>query len=166
MNMIVAVDENWGIGYKGDLLFSIPEDLKRFKEMTQGNNVILGRKTLESLPNSQPLPNRKHFLLTRNKEYTVTNRSELVEIFHDVESLLKEIEKIENKESIFVMGGSEIYKELLPYCNKVYVTKVSTVSEADVFINNFDLNEEWELISQDKKNNEKYNFSFCLYVRK
>lgn len=166
MNMIVAVDENWGIGYKGDLLFSISEDLKRFKEMTQGNNVILGRKTLESLPNSQPLPNRKHFLLTRNKEYIVTNKSELVEIFHDVKSLLKEVEKIENKESIFVMGGSEVYKELLPYCNKAYVTKVATVSEADVFINNFDLNEEWELTSKEEKNNDKYNFSFCLYVRK
>ena len=155
MKAIVAVDENWAIGYENELLYHISEDLQRFKALTSGNVVIMGRKTLESLPKGKPLPNRINIVLSRN-----TIDEDVVHC-ENLASLAKEIEKYSEKE-IFVMGGAYTYEQLLPYCDQVYVTKIFDQAEnADVFFENLDQAAQWQIIekSQDYYDGElRYQF--------
>ena len=124
MNAIVAISENSGIGKDNGLLFHISADLKRFKELTSGHTVIMGRKTLQSLPGGRGLPNRRNIVITRDIDFT----AERAEIVHSVDEALALAE-----EDAFVIGGASIYQAMLPYCNKVYLTKVYADAEADVF---------------------------------
>ena len=117
MNAIVAADKNWAIGYKNKLLVSIPADMKFFRQMTGGKVVVMGRKTLESFPNGLPLKNRTNIVLTGNPNYHVKDAV----IVHTTEELLEELKKYDEEE-IFVLGGESIYRMMLPYCSKVYVT--------------------------------------------
>ncbi len=118
MNIIVAADKNWAIGYQNKLLVSIPSDMKFFREMTSGKVVIMGRRTLESFPNGLPLKNRVNIVITRSKGYQAKGAV----IVHSVEEALKEAEKYET-EDVFVIGGDSIYRQCLPYCNVCHVTK-------------------------------------------
>ena len=113
MNLIVAVDKNWAIGLKGDLLVSIPQDMKFFRETTKGKVVAMGRKTLESFPNGLPLKNSVNIVLTSDKDYN--GRGAIV--VHTIEDMVKELQKY-NEEDIFVIGGETIYRQLLPYCKE------------------------------------------------
>ena len=131
MQAIVAADNNWGIGYQNRLLVSIPSDMKFFRQKTTGNVVVMGRKTLESFPNGLPLKNRVNIVLTKNKNYQVKDAV----IVHSEEELLEELKKYPS-EKIYVIGGESIYKMMLPYCDIVYVTKISKLSEMDSGVEN------------------------------
>ena len=118
MNLIVAVDSNWAIGKENKLLVSIPQDMKFFRETTKGKVVAMGRKTLESFPGGQPLKNRVNVVLTTDKNYKVKDTV----IVHTIEEMVDELKKYDS-EDIFVIGGESIYRQLLPYCTKAYITK-------------------------------------------
>ena len=115
MQAIVAVSQSWGIGKGGDLLFRLPSDLRRFKAMTTGHTVIIGRKTLDSLPGGKGLPHRRNLVLSRQSDFA----PDRAEVIHSVEDILKTAE-----DDAFVIGGQQVYEQLLPYCSLVHITKV------------------------------------------
>jgi dihydrofolate reductase len=136
ISAIVAVDYNWGIGFNGDLLEHIPEDLKYFKQLTTGNTVIMGRKTWDSLPN-KPLPNRTNIVITNN-----TNMEGQAEFMDLTDAMLYFI--YNKNDDIFIIGGGKIYEELLPMCNRVYVTKIfKDHDQVDTYFPNLDESKEW-----------------------
>lgn len=161
MNAIVAVDKNWGIGKDNNLLFHISEDMKFFKEKTINNVVVMGRKTLESFPNSKPLKNRTNIVLTTDNTYQVENAI----IVHSLQELMKELLKYKS-DNVFIIGGGSIYTQLLQYCDTVYVTKVNSSKEADTFFPNLDKIDNWVLsyISEEKAT-ETLKFNFCTYKK-
>lgn len=162
MNMIVAVDANWAIGCKNKLLVSIPADMKFFRETTTGKVVVMGRRTLESFPGGQPLKNRTNIVLTRNEEY----HKKGAVIVHDTKELLAELEKYDNEE-IYVIGGGSVYRELLPYCNLVHVTKIDHAYEADTYFPNLDELEEWEITADSEEQTYfDLEYRFLKYERK
>src|SRR5574344_330890 len=112
MNLIVAVDKNWAIGNKGELLVSMPEDMKFFRETTTGNVVVMGKNTLKSFPNSKPLKNRVNIVLTTDQNF----KADDAVIVHNMEEALSEIKKYD-PENVFVIGGSKVYEEMLDYCD-------------------------------------------------
>ena len=162
MNCIVAVDENWGIGYKNELLVSIPADMKLFREKTTGNVIIMGRKTLESFPNSLPLKNRVNIMLTKSGE--ASGNGEIV--VHSVEEAVAEAGKYEDKE-VYVIGGASIYEQFLPYVDKAYVTKIDHAYQADTYFPNLDRNDEWEMTEESEEQTYfDLVYTFCVYERK
>ena len=126
MNLIVAVDKNWAIGLGNKLLVSIPQDMKFFRETTKGKVVAMGRKTLESFPGGQPLKNRVNVVLTTDKSYS-TNGIVLV---HSIKEMLDELKKYPS-EDIYVIGGETIYRQLLPHCDRAYITRIDNAYDAD-----------------------------------
>lgn len=162
MNLIVAVDKNWAIGYKGDLLVSIPEDMQFFRKETTGKVVIMGRKTLESFPNGLPLKNRVNIVITKDKKYAVKDAI----VCHSIEEALKEAEKYQSKD-VYVIGGETIYRQLLPYCDVAHVTKIDYRYEADTYFPNLDEMQEWEVaeISEERTYFDLV-YEFKKYVRK
>ena len=157
ISAIVAVDENNGIGFNGQLLEKIPEDMKHFKELTTDNIVVMGRKTWDSLPNS-PLPDRLNIVLSR---YYLTSACEHT-ICMTLESLKYVIDNKDRfSEDIFIIGGGQIYKELLPLCDRVYVTKIfKSHNNVDTYFPTLE-QKEWEITHQSEiltYNNLQYQF--------
>lgn len=146
MNCIAAADRNWGIGKDGKLLASIPGDMKYFRQMTSGKTVIMGRKTLESFPGGQPLKNRVNIVITSNKELEVPGAN----FVHSVEEAL-DLVKDTNPEDIFVIGGGSIYREMLPYCDKAYITRIDFSYDADTYFPNLETDPEWELETEGEE---------------
>ncbi len=140
MNIIVAVDENFGIGYKNDLLYNIPLDKKFFREATTGKTVVMGRKTFESLPNGNPLPNRENIVLSKSGDFG----NDGVKIYNDINKFLEEID-LHDSNDIFIIGGEEIYKLFLKRCEYAYVTKIKSRKKADKFFPNIDREKNWVL---------------------
>ena len=138
MNIIVAVDKNWGIGKDNRLLVSIPADMKFFRTTTTGKVVVMGRKTLESFPGGQPLKNRTNIVLTRDVNYKVKDAV----IVHSVEELLEELKKYYSEE-VYVIGGDSVYSAMLDHCDTAYVTKIDFAYEADTWFPNLDEREDW-----------------------
>ena len=137
ISAIVAVDNNWGIGFNGDLLEHIPEDLKYFKELTSGHCVMMGRKTWDSLP-KKPLPNRKNYIIS-NSQPAILGDNIIRFQMDDAITFLNYV-----WEDVFIIGGGKIYKELLPYCDRVYVTKIfKDHTEVDTYFPNLDESDEW-----------------------
>lgn len=162
MNLIVAVDENWGIGKDNKLLVSIPSDMKFFRQTTTGKVVVMGRKTLESFPNGLPLKNRTNIVLTRSRDYKVKGAV----MVHSVPELLAELEKY-NSEDVYVIGGDSVYRELLPYCDTAHVTKISHAYEADAYFPNLDAMEEWEVTGESEEQTYfDLEYLFVRYERK
>ena len=162
MKAIVAVDEYYGIGKDGNLLFRISDDLKRFKKLTEGRAVIMGRRTLESLPGGKPLPDRINFVLTQNKEY---NQLGIIPI-HSLDEM-QEIFQTLRSDNIFVIGGASVYAQLLEYCDTVYMTKVYKHEIADAIFPDLP-NDEWNLVSKsDRLTDEKTGlvFRYLVYER-
>ena len=154
MNAIVAISENGGIGKGNRLLFRISADLKRFKELTSGHTVIMGRKTLQSLPGGRGLPNRRNIVITRDIDFT----AERAEIVHSVDEALALAE-----EDAFVIGGASIYQAMLPYCDKVYLTKVYADAEADVFFPSLC---GWQVVRRSEMQEENgLRFQYIDYMR-
>ncbi len=162
MNLIVAVDKNWGIGHQNKLLVSIPEDQKFFREKTTGKVVVMGRRTLDSFPNGDPLKNRTNIVLTRNPNF----KKEGVQIAHSVEEAL-ELVKPYPTENVFVIGGDSVYREMLPYCDTAYVTKIDRAFDADTYFPDLDQDPEWEL-TQESEESTCFNMAyvFTTYTRK
>ncbi|MBR5578653.1 MAG: dihydrofolate reductase [Lachnospiraceae bacterium] len=146
MNLIVAVDENWAIGYKNELLIRIPADMKMFREETTGKVVVLGRKTLETFPGGQPLKNRTNIILSTRKDYQVKDAI----VVHSVEELLEELKKY-RKEEIYIIGGESIYRQMLPYCTTAHVTKIDRSYEADAYFPNLDKEEGWKITASSEE---------------
>lgn len=159
MNLIVAVDEAFGIGKDGKLPWHIAADLAYFKRMTLGKTVIMGRKTLESFPGGRPLPKRNNLVLTANPAYERDN----VMVLHSVGQLLEKVKRLP-PDDVFVIGGAAVYEALLPYCSRAYVTKVEGVFDTDTAIPNLDGIEGWSLaVSQPVQEDNGYQFRFCVY---
>jgi dihydrofolate reductase len=160
MNIIVAVGSNWGIGFQNDLIYNIPADKKFFRSTTMGKVVVMGRKTFMSLPNSQPLKNRTNIVLSRNESFS----AEGITVCRSLDELFELISEY-NTEDIFVIGGADIYKELLPHCSTAYVTKIDDSKCADKFFPNIDGLNEWKLmnISEDQEY-DGIKFRFCTYI--
>lgn len=161
MNVIVAVDKNWGIGKNNQLLVSIPSDMKFFRETTNGHVVVMGRKTLESFPNGLPLKNRTNIVLTNNPDYRVKGAV----ICHTVDEVLEELKKYDEEE-IYIIGGDSVYRQFLPYCKVAHVTKIDHVYEADSFFPNLDEMKEW-VITGDSEEQTYFDleFRFLRYER-
>lgn len=157
MNLIVAVDENWGIGANGKLLTAIPEDMKFFRETTMGKTVIVGRKTVATFPNGKPLKNRRNIILTRDADF----KMEGAEIAHSVEEALA-LCKDEDSENVFVIGGESVYREMLDACDTAYVTFIEYSYSADAFMPNLDEDPAWELAEES---DEKTCFDLIYYFR-
>ena len=140
MNAIAAVSRDWGIGRAGELLFHIPEDLRRFRALTTGGTVIMGRKTLDSLPGGRPLPNRRNLVLTRNAAFSRPG----VEAVRSLEELLALLEG-QDPDRAWVCGGGEIYRLRLPWCRTCHITRVYEAPESDAFFPDLDRLPQWRL---------------------
>jgi len=152
LNLIVAVDENWGIGKDNKLLAHIPEDMRYFTEKTMGRTVIMGENTFKSLPGGA-LPGRDNIVITFDENFHAEN----VKVQHDLEDL---------PDNGFVIGGASIYRQLLPACDCCYITKVHKTFDADTFMPNLDELPEWELAStSEMKKHNDIEFQFCVYKK-
>lgn len=158
MNMIVAVDENWAIGNKGELLVRIPNDQKMFRMETTGKVVVLGRKTMDTFPQKRPLPNRTNIILTKNPQYEVKDAI----VVHSIEELLEELTNYPD-EDIYIIGGDSIYQQMLPYCDVAHVTWIEHAYEADSYFPNLDADPEWVMTEES---DELTYFDIAYYFRK
>ena len=162
MKAILSADRNWGIGNGNKLLVSIPSDMKFFRQTTTGKVVVMGRKTLESFPNGQPLKNRTNIVLTENPDYRVKDAV----IVHSKEELLKTLEQYDT-EDIYIIGGESIYRMMLPYCDTVLVTKIDRAFQADTFFPDLDKLEEWEMTEEGEEQTcFDLEFRFTKYERR
>lgn len=162
MNLIVAVDNNWAIGYNKQLLVRIPNDHKHFREETTGKVIVLGRKTLETFPQGMPLANRTNIILSSNPKFNVKGAI----VVHSLEELLEELKNYAD-EDIYVVGGESIYKQLLPYCNVAHVTKIDHEYQADAFFPNLDRDEQWHITADsDEQTYFDIAYEFLKYERK
>lgn len=168
MKLVVAVDKNWGIGYKGELLARVRADLRYFQSLTKGNVVILGSKTLATFPGGRVLKDRVNIVLSRQKDYAPEGAT----VVGSVEALLEEIKKYET-DTVFVIGGATVYEQLLPYCDTAFITKFEKEFESDAFFPNLDNSPNWELaecgeeqITNPETDTEAdMTFRFCTYKR-
>lgn len=157
MKAIVAVDKKWGIGKNNDLLFSIPEDMKFFRQTTLNKTVVMGRKTLESFPNGNPLKNRINIVLSKNLE------KDGCVVVKDLSELKVELEKYCSQD-VFVIGGATVYQLLLPYCESALVTKVEADGDATAFFPNLDKIDGWEKLSESQSiETNGYKIKFTEY---
>ena len=140
---IVHADKEWGIGKGNDMMFSLPKDMKFFRETTMGHTVVMGGNTLRSFPNGKPLKNRVNIVLSRGH---VQDECIFVRSFEELKAVMKQREN----EEIFVIGGGVVYKELLPYCHEVLVTKVDAVGGAEVFFPNLDKDERFTCVYESQ----------------
>ena len=158
MKAIVAVDKCWGIGKKNDLLFSLPADMKYFREKTSGKVVVMGSNTLKSFPNGKPLKNRTNIVLFPGGE----QRDDCT-VVQSLDELREELKKY-NSDDIFIIGGAMFYKTMLPYCSQVLVTKVDADGGAEVFYENLDKLENWSCIEeQELIETNGLNIRFTIY---
>lgn len=130
--LIASADNNWGLGKDNKLLKRIPEDMKRFSELTRGNVIIVGRKTLETFKDKKPLTDRINVVITRDQNYTCEGAI----VVHDLDELSNHIDC--NAAKAYVVGGESIYNLLLPYCSKALITKIDGIFEADTHLFNLD----------------------------
>ena len=159
ITLIAAAAENNALGKDNDLLWHLPEDFKRFKQITSGHYIIMGRKTFESFP--KPLPNRTHIIITRQKEY-------LADGCRVVHSLEEALEISPQNEEVFIIGGAQIYKQALPFADKIDLTRVHIELDADAFFPEFNTSE-WNLVFSEKHvKDEKHQFDFTFetYIKK
>ncbi|EWH21959.1 dihydrofolate reductase [Bacillus haynesii] len=160
ISLIAAMDRNRLIGKDNDLPWHLPQDLKYFKEVTKGHAVIMGRKTFESI--GRPLPHRENIIITSNKELDIPN----CQVMHSAEEAVR-FAKNRNEEC-FVIGGSTLYTDILPFADKLYVTKIDETFEGDRYFPEFN-EAEWEIVSRRKglkDDKNPYDYEFLVYQRK
>ncbi|MBQ3866709.1 MAG: dihydrofolate reductase [Clostridia bacterium] len=162
MDLIVAVDLDWGIGKDNDLLFHIPEDMKFFRATTIGKTVVLGRKTLESFPGGKPLPGRRHLVLTRQDLSPVDNLT----VLHDLSELDMALGEIDGE--VYLIGGASLYRQLYDRCRFAFVTRILERAEADAFFPDLDADPSFELVSEGevKESTCGVRFQFLKYKNK
>jgi len=160
ISIIVAVSDDWGIGKNNDLLWHLPEDLKRFKKLTMGNTLIMGKKTWESLPR-RPLPGRKNIVLTDDPQ-------EIIDGSVTAYSIEDALNKCEPGEEIFIIGGGSIYRQFIPLADRLYITHVHKKTPADIYFPEIDpVN--WKVVESEKflpDNPETIPYSYVIYERK
>lgn len=157
MNLIAAVDKNWAIGNKNQLLVRIPADQKFFRETTTGKVVVMGRKTLESFPNGLPLKNRTNIVLTRNPDYQVSGAV----VVHDEQELHRVLEHYPS-EDIYIIGGETVYRQFLDECDVAHITKIDFAYEADAYFPNLDERPEWRLAA-DSEEQTYFDLEYYFY---
>lgn len=158
--MIAAAAENNALGINNDLPWHLPDDFKRFKKLTTGHKIIMGRKTLESFPKA--LPNREHVVVSRDPNYKPKFPCTL---FHSLEEA---VAYVKDEATAFIIGGGQIYKQAMELATKIELTRVHTKVEADTFFPEIDL-DKWELINEEyhpKDERHKYDFSYLTFQRK
>jgi len=153
MKAIVNCTKNWGIGCENNLLVNIPEDLKRFRLLTQGGTVVMGHATLRSLPGSRPLKNRRNIVFSRDPDLKIEG-AEVVSSAQELFSLVSP-----EDENVFLIGGEAIYRLLLPWCSHVLVTRVDALPQADRFFPDLDASEQWEI----EQSSEEFDFEGIKY---
>lgn len=162
MNAIVAVDNNWAIGSKNNLLVRIPADHKNFRQETTGKVVVLGRKTLETFPQGMPLPNRINIILSTNPDYKVKDAV----VVHSKEELDTELKKYPT-EDVYIIGGESVYRMMLPECSVVHVTKIDHDYEADAYFPDLDKDDAWEITAESEEQTYfDLPYYFVKYERK
>lgn len=145
MDLIAVVDNNWGIGNDGKLLFNLPPDLQRFKALTVGNVVVMGRKTLQGLPRGAPLADRANIVMSRDSNFAVEGATVVTSIRQLRGALAQYYDR-----QIYVIGGAEVYRLLIGSCDTAHITKVNVAAIADKLLFNFDLSEHWRLVSKSE----------------
>ena len=158
ITIIAAAGENNSLGKDNDLVWHLPDDFKRFKELTSGNHILMGRKTFETFP--KPLPNRKHLIITRQDNYSVP---ENCFVFDAIQSAID----FTDNQDIWIIGGGEIYKQSMEIADRIELTRVHSEFEADTFFP--EIGEEWELVSEEyhpSDERHKYDFTYLTYDRR
>ena len=158
MNIVAAVDNNWAIGFQNSLLVRIPRDQKVFREMTEGKVIVIGRKTLETFPQKQPLKNRVNIILSRDRNFAVKDAV----VVHSMKELMEELKKYDDKD-VYVAGGASVYEQLLPCCDTAYITKVDYTYQADAYLPRLDGMEDWKLTEDSE---EQTYFDLEYYFQK
>jgi len=167
MRIIAAVDKNWGIGYKNELLVRIPMDQKQFQALTMGRVIIMGRKTFESLPGGVPLSGRKNVVLTRDKNFNPKG----VFVVHSVEECMELVETFREKGyrecDFYVIGGQKIYEQFLPMCDTAIITEINYEYKADAYLENLSKSPDWVMTDEsDEMTYFDLEFYFRKYERK
>jgi dihydrofolate reductase len=160
ISIIVAVSEDWGIGKDNELLWHISEDLKRFKKLTFGNTVIMGKKTWESLPR-RPLPGRKNIVLTDDPNESLENSVTAY-------SINDALDKCGHDEEIFIIGGGSIYRQFMPIADRLFITHVHKKAQADIYFPEIDLNI-WKITEKEEfKTDDDVGipYTYAIYERK
>lgn len=160
MKVIVAVDNNWAIGLKNSLLVHIPSDMKFFRNETMGKVIIMGRKTLESFPQGQPLSGRTNIVITKDPAYKVKDAI----VVHSIEEAVEESKKYDK--DVYCIGGESIYRQMLPYCKEAFVTKIDHAYEADSYFPNLDEMPEWKMVEESEEQTYfDLLYTFTKYVK-
>jgi dihydrofolate reductase len=157
MNLIVAVDKNWAIGFDNKLLVSIPDDMKFFRDTTMGKVIVMGRKTLESFPGGKPLKGRTNIVMTSNPDF----ERQGVTCVHDLDELHRELEKYDTND-VYVIGGDSIYRLLLPECKVAHITKINFAYQADAHFPNLDESKDW-VLTADSEEQTYFNLEYFYY---
>jgi len=161
MNYIVAVDREWGIGKQNDLLFSLKGDMAFFRNTTSGKTVIMGDRTLASLPGGKPLKNRENIVMTLDSAFVAP---EGVTVCHSTDELFALLAQLDHTDDVYVIGGATIYNLLYPYCEYAYITKVDAIGGAEVFIENLDQKPNWQIAHQGETLEENgITYTFFTY---
>jgi dihydrofolate reductase len=158
ITIIAAAGENNSLGKDNDLVWHLPDDFKRFKELTSGNYILMGRKTFETFP--KPLPNRNHLIITRQDNYSVP---ENCFVFDTIQSAID----FTDNQDIWIIGGGEIYKQSMEIADRIELTRVHSEFEADTFFP--EIGEEWKLVSEEYHpvdDRHKYDFTYLIYDRR
>lgn len=140
MKLIVAVDKNWAIGYRNELLVSIPADMRFFRDQTTGKVVVMGKNTLESFPGGKALKNRVNIVVALEKSYKAPDAI----VVNSIEDAIAEASKY-NTDDVYVIGGASIYKQMLQFCDTAYVTKIDHAYVADTYFPNLDEDDSWQM---------------------
>ena len=162
MNLIAAADSKWGIGRDGGLLASIPTDMKYFRDHTMGRVVVMGRRTLESMPGKKGLPGRTNYVLTSDRDFT----AERCVTVCSIDELREELSKYD-PDDVFLIGGATLYNSLYRECDRLYVTKIDADLDADTFITDFDEDPDFEIESEsDPVHENGLTYRFTVYRKK
>lgn len=157
ITIIAAAGENNSLGKDNNLVWHLPDDFKRFKELTSGNHILMGRKTFETFP--KPLSNRTHLIITRQNDYSAPEKCF---VFDNIQSALDAVSS-----DIWIIGGGEIYKQSMDIADRIELTRVHSDFEADTFFP--EIGDEWELISEEyhaSDDRHKYDFTYLTYDRR
>ncbi|MGN0158460.1 MAG: dihydrofolate reductase [Brotaphodocola sp.] len=157
MKLIAVVDSNWAIGSRGQQLVNIPQDQKMFREMTLGKVIVMGRKTMESLPGGQPLYGRTNIVLTKDPNFQVKG----AKICHSVDEVMELLKGV-SQDDIYIIGGQTVYEQFLPFCEEALVTWIDYVYAADTYLPNLDKAEDWKLVEES---DEQTYFNLCYTYR-
>lgn len=162
MNLVAAVDQNWAIGMKNRLLVRIPEDMDGFRRRTVGKVIVMGRRTLEGFPGGQPLAQRTNIILTRKRNF----KAKGAVIVHSIGELMADLAQYDSGD-VYVVGGEQVFRQLLDACDTAYITKLDYSYQADAHFPDLDKNEEWEITAESGEHTYfSLEYKFVKYERK